>query len=102
MAPLLALKVLATFPLITLYLAMVGHIGWTGSGDSYLRFIYAIYMVGYVLWVACFWSTMNTVIREEKDKGLPGFIDLIGIESPGLTASPAIAEQVTGIVNKIL
>ena len=32
------------------------------------------------------------VIAEESDKGLPGFINLIGIESPGLTAAPAIAE----------
>jgi L-2-hydroxyglutarate oxidase LhgO len=34
------------------------------------------------------------VIRHETDRGLPGFINLIGIESPGLTASPAIAEYV--------
>ena len=34
------------------------------------------------------------IIREESDRGLPGFIDLIGIESPGLTASPAIAKMV--------
>ena len=34
------------------------------------------------------------VIREESDRGLPGFINLIGIESPGLTASPAIAKMV--------
>jgi len=34
------------------------------------------------------------VIREETEKGLAGFIDLIGIESPGLTASPAIAKFV--------
>ncbi len=34
------------------------------------------------------------VIREESDKGLPGFINLVGIESPGLTASPAIAKYV--------
>ena len=32
------------------------------------------------------------VIREETEKGLPGFINLIGIESPGLTATPAIAK----------
>jgi L-2-hydroxyglutarate oxidase LhgO len=38
------------------------------------------------------------IIREEKDKGLPGLIDLVGIESPGLTAAPAIAEYVEGIV----
>jgi L-2-hydroxyglutarate oxidase LhgO len=34
------------------------------------------------------------VIRHEEDKGYPGFINLIGIESPGLSSSPAIAEMV--------
>lgn len=34
------------------------------------------------------------IIREETDKGLPGFINLIGIESPGLTASLAISRYV--------
>ena len=38
------------------------------------------------------------VIREEGDRGLPGFINLIGIESPGLTASPAIAKYVDDIL----
>jgi L-2-hydroxyglutarate oxidase LhgO len=38
------------------------------------------------------------VIREESDRGLPGFIDLVGIESPGLTASPAIARMVGKMV----
>ena len=42
------------------------------------------------------------VIRHEQDKGLPGFINLIGIESPGLTSAPAIAKHVEGIVNQIL
>ena len=42
------------------------------------------------------------VIRDESDKGLPGFIDLIGIESPGLTSSPAIARYVTDMVDKML
>ncbi|MHB1708379.1 MAG: NAD(P)/FAD-dependent oxidoreductase [Thermoplasmataceae archaeon] len=37
------------------------------------------------------------IIRHEEDIGLPGFIDLIGIESPGLTASPAIGEYVSEI-----
>ena len=41
------------------------------------------------------------VIRDEADKGLTGFIDLIGIESPGLTASPSIAKYVAAIVTEI-
>ena len=42
------------------------------------------------------------IIREESDRGLPGFIDLIGIESPGLTASPAIAGYVGNMVKELL
>ena len=38
------------------------------------------------------------IIKEETDKGLPGFINCIGIESPGLTAAPAIAEEVARLV----
>lgn len=38
------------------------------------------------------------VIKEESDNGLAGFINLIGIESPGLTASPAIAKMVSSMV----
>jgi L-2-hydroxyglutarate oxidase LhgO len=34
------------------------------------------------------------VIVHEKDRGLLGFVNLIGIESPGLTSSPAIARYV--------
>ena len=41
-------------------------------------------------------------IRDEWDKGLPGFIDLVGIESPGLTSSPPIARYVAGLVDKAL
>lgn len=42
------------------------------------------------------------VIRDEADKGLPAFINLIGIESPGLTAAPAIAEYVAGLIEERL
>jgi L-2-hydroxyglutarate oxidase LhgO len=43
-------------------------------------------------------SFRDFIIREEGDKGLPGFINLIGIESPGLTASPAIARYVKNFI----
>lgn len=38
------------------------------------------------------------VICEEKERGLDGFINLIGIESPGLTASLAIAGHVSSMI----
>ncbi|MGB8491504.1 MAG: NAD(P)/FAD-dependent oxidoreductase [Bacteroidales bacterium] len=38
-------------------------------------------------------------IAEESENGYPGFINLIGIESPGLTSSLAIAEFVRNLVN---
>jgi L-2-hydroxyglutarate oxidase LhgO len=38
------------------------------------------------------------VIKEESDKGLPGYINLIGIESPGLTASLEIAKLVSNLI----
>jgi L-2-hydroxyglutarate oxidase LhgO len=37
------------------------------------------------------------VIRDEAEKGFPGFINLVGIESPGLTSAPAIGELVAEI-----
>lgn len=42
------------------------------------------------------------VIKEEGEYGFPGFINLIGIESPGLTASPAIALKVKDLIEKPL
>ena len=38
------------------------------------------------------------VIREESARGLPGFIDLVGIESPGLTSCLTIAEEAEGLI----
>lgn len=38
------------------------------------------------------------VIEEEAGRGLPGFINLIGIESPGLTSAPAIARYVLRLI----
>ena len=40
------------------------------------------------------------IIREESSLGFPGFINLLGIESPGLTASLAIAEFVTHLMDE--
>ena len=41
-------------------------------------------------------------IMEESKKGYKGFINLIGIESPGLTSSIAIAKYVNGLINTTL
>ncbi len=40
------------------------------------------------------------VIADESVKGFPGLINLVGIDSPGLTASPAIAEYVAELAKK--
>ena len=40
------------------------------------------------------------VIADEAGRGLPGLIDLIGIESPGLTAALAIAEHVAHLLGE--
>ena len=42
------------------------------------------------------------VISDEAGKGFPGFINLIGIESPGFTASLAIGKKVRNMVVNIL
>jgi L-2-hydroxyglutarate oxidase LhgO len=38
------------------------------------------------------------VIREESDRGLPGVVSLVGIDSPGLTSCLAIAEHVDALL----
>jgi L-2-hydroxyglutarate oxidase LhgO len=38
------------------------------------------------------------VIADESARGHPGLINLLGIDSPGLTSSPAIAEHVARLV----
>jgi glycerol-3-phosphate dehydrogenase len=38
----------------------------------------------------------------EEAAGFPGFIHLLGIESPGLTSAPAIAEEVRNLIGKRL
>jgi len=42
------------------------------------------------------------VISNETDRGLPGLINLIGIESPGLTVAPAIGRCVSRLVEQVL
>jgi L-2-hydroxyglutarate oxidase LhgO len=43
-------------------------------------------------------SPRDFVIAEESARGLPGLVNLIGIDSPGLTASLAIAERVASLL----
>ncbi len=40
------------------------------------------------------------IISEESGRGLPGLINLIGIESPGMTAAPAIARRIRRMVER--
>ena len=47
-----------------------------------------------------FFGSSDDFIIEES-KGYPGFIDVAGIESPGLTSAPAIGEYVAQLVNQI-
>lgn len=45
------------------------------------------------------WTGHEFIIKEVE--GAPGFIDVAGIESPGLTSSPAIGEYVAELVRGI-
>ncbi|HEX2483770.1 MAG TPA: NAD(P)/FAD-dependent oxidoreductase [Myxococcota bacterium] len=40
------------------------------------------------------------VVAEESPRGLAGLVNLLGIESPGLTAAPAIAEHVATLLEE--
>ena len=44
--------------------------------------------------------SQDFIIRNEREKGYNNFINLIGIESPGLTSSLAISKYVKGIINE--
>ncbi len=46
--------------------------------------------------------TKDFMIAHEEKRGLPGLIDLVGMESPGLTSSAAIGKLVAGMVEDIL
>jgi L-2-hydroxyglutarate oxidase LhgO len=41
---------------------------------------------------------LDYIIRDESARGLPGLVNLVGMESPGLTACIAVAEMVQGIL----
>lgn len=41
------------------------------------------------------------VIQEESERGCPGLVNCIGIESPGLTAAGAIARYVAGLLRSL-
>ncbi len=45
-------------------------------------------------------TVADFVIRHETERGLPGLINLVGIESPGLTACLAIANHVADMVDE--
>lgn len=44
-------------------------------------------------------SFCDFIIAEESKRGLPGLINLVGIESPGLTAALAIGEEVGRLIH---
>lgn len=43
-------------------------------------------------------AVRDFIIQEESNRGFPNFINLVGIESPGLTACLAIGEMVGGLL----
>ncbi|MDZ4226819.1 MAG: NAD(P)/FAD-dependent oxidoreductase, partial [Candidatus Pacearchaeota archaeon] len=45
-------------------------------------------------------ETDDFIIKEESETGFPGFINLTGIGSPGLTAAPAIGKFVKELIKK--
>ena len=47
-------------------------------------------------------ESRDFLIRSEKEKGHPNFINLLGIDSPGLTSSLAIAKHVATIYKQII
>jgi D-amino-acid oxidase len=41
------------------------------------------------------------VVAERSDRGRPGWVDLVGIESPGLTAAAALGEEVAALLASV-
>lgn len=61
--------------------------------------LYAGAMIGgVVVGLEGYTGLTDWIIREESDKGLPGFVNLIGMDSPAFTSSLAIAEYVSGLL----
>lgn len=54
------------------------------------------------LLVPCGSPPRDFVICHEKERGLPGFINLIGIESPGITCCLSLAELVSDMLAEII
>ncbi|MGM0653506.1 MAG: NAD(P)/FAD-dependent oxidoreductase [Bacillota bacterium] len=44
-------------------------------------------------------SFRDFIVREESERGLPGLINLVGIESPGLTCALSIARMVADLIS---
>lgn len=42
------------------------------------------------------------IINHEEKRGFAGFVNLLGMDSPGLTASPAIAEHIRELIKELL
>jgi L-2-hydroxyglutarate oxidase LhgO len=47
-------------------------------------------------------DTPDFIIKHEADKGLKGLVNLIAMESPGLTSSLAIAQYVENLIRELL
>ncbi len=77
--------------------------GFLNSAVTYLPFLEAGDLVPDTAGIRPKLQTENDafrdfIIQEESAEGFPGFVNLIGIESPGLTACPAIARYVGGLL----
>ena len=44
-------------------------------------------------------ARLDEVIQSPKDHGVPGLVQLFGIESPGLTSALSLAQDVAGYLS---